>query len=80
MRRFFFFGFLLLFSFQVYAADPEVFPDPARFPLPDAYQPNVDFWTRVYGEWHDNQMVFHDAKNINIVFDVVDIPEENLLR
>src|SRR5262249_27822976 len=53
------------------------FPDPVKFPLPDAYKPNVDFWARVYGEWNDNQYAIHDSRNMDIVLDVVEVPSDN---
>src|SRR5262252_3162641 len=55
----------------------EVFPDPLKFPLPEAYKPNVDFWARVYGEWSDNQYAIHDSRYMDIVLDVVEVPTDN---
>ena len=34
---------------------------------------------RVYGEWNDSKMVIHDAQNMDIVFAVLEMPEENYL-
>lgn len=34
---------------------------------------------RVYGEWEDDKMVIHDSKNMNIVFEVHEMPEDNSL-
>jgi membrane-bound lytic murein transglycosylase D len=71
----------LFFSLQsVWAATvtpAEEFPDPKNFPMPNGYEPNVRFWMRVYGEWGENKMVIHDSRYMDIVFDVVDVPEEN---
>lgn len=60
-------------------AQPKVFPDPDLFPVPHAYEPNVEFWARVYGEWNDNQAAIHDTRYINLVLDVVDMPGQNAL-
>jgi membrane-bound lytic murein transglycosylase D len=77
--------FLLLFVFiagiagaaETAQARVKVFPDPDKFPMPDAYQPNVEFWTRVYGEWSDSQAAIHDMRYINLVLAVVDMPDKN---
>lgn len=58
-------------------AQEKAFPDPNKFPMPDAYQPNVEFWTRVYGEWSDSQAAIHDERYINLVLAVVDMPDKN---
>jgi len=78
---------LILLSLQfVWAAEKsdsaeEVFPDPQNFPMPKGYEANVRFWMRVYGEWGEDKMIIHDSRYMDIVFDVVDVPEENdLLR
>jgi membrane-bound lytic murein transglycosylase D len=47
--------------------------------MPEAYKSNVDFWMRVYGEWEDDKMVIHDSKNMNIIFEIQDMPDENSL-
>jgi membrane-bound lytic murein transglycosylase D len=72
---------ILLFLSSSFGAEEREFPDPKNFPLPPAYRENVEFWMRVYGEWKDNQMVIHDSQKMDIVYEVMDIPEENnLLR
>jgi membrane-bound lytic murein transglycosylase D len=81
MKRPFLFFLLLLLSSVALAADLPAFPDPQRFPMPKDYEPNVRFWMKVYGEWEEDKMIIHDARNMDIVFEVVDVPEENeLLR
>lgn len=82
MRKFFFlFAFIVLASFvagdDAAKAVSKPFPDPARFPLPQGYEPNVEFWTRVYGEFKDNQVAIHDTSHINIVLLVIDLPDKN---
>lgn len=81
MKRYLLVFVTLLFLCPAFAAEREVFPNPQNFPMPESYKANVEFWTRVYGEWKDNQMVVHDSKKMNVVYEVIDIPEENnLLR
>lgn len=59
----------------------EEFPNPKLFPMPSGYEANVRFWMRVYGEWEDDKMVIHDSRYMDIIFDVVEVPEDNdLLR
>lgn len=80
MKKSFFILLLLFTSKLLFAAATETeFPNPEKFPLPAGYKSNVDFWMRVYGEWEDDRMAIHDAGNMNIVFDVVEVPDENYL-
>lgn len=78
-RGFFLLLFVLIAGITLAAETPQpkVFPDPDKFPLPDAYRANVEFWSRVYGEWADNQAAIHDTRYINIVLAVVDMPDKN---
>ena len=41
------------------------------FPVPQCIQPNVDFWKKVYTEYHSGQGIIHDNQNLDIVYDVV---------
>jgi hypothetical protein len=77
MRKFCLLLFLLCFPISVFAIEPVGFPDPQRFPLPKGYEPNVRFWMKVYGEWEQDEMVIHDSRNMDVVFEVIEIPEEN---
>ncbi|HSP07533.1 MAG TPA: transglycosylase SLT domain-containing protein, partial [Acidobacteriota bacterium] len=82
MKRFFICLFILIVSGLAAAATPAQtapFPDQAKFPVPEGYESNVRFWMRVYGEWHDSQLAIHDSHNMNVVFDVLDFPDENSL-
>ena len=33
----------------------------------------------VYGEWEDDKMVIHDSRNMNIIFEIQEMPDENSL-
>jgi membrane-bound lytic murein transglycosylase D len=79
MSRLIFILLILLYSSFAGAADEAPFPDPSRFPVPEAYENSVKFWMRVYGEWDEGKMVIHDSRNMDIVFDVVEYPDENSL-
>lgn len=71
--------FILVFSTLVAAAPGDPFPDPAHFPVPPAYEANVQFWMRVYGEWDGSKIAIHDSQNMDIVFAVAKMPDENYL-
>ncbi|MCI0414213.1 transglycosylase SLT domain-containing protein [bacterium] len=45
--------------------------------MPKDYESNVRFWMKVYGEWEEDKMIIHDARNMDVVFEVVDVPDEN---
>ncbi len=45
----------------------------ALFPIPKSLQPQVDFWIKVYSKYSLNQHVIHDARNLNIVYEIFDI-------
>ncbi|MFP4062239.1 MAG: transglycosylase SLT domain-containing protein [Halochromatium sp.] len=44
------------------------------FPVPEAIQPNVDFWRHVYGVWSRGQVAFHDDEHMGVVYEVADLP------
>jgi membrane-bound lytic murein transglycosylase D len=49
----------------------ELHPD--IFTTPEALKDNVVFWRRVFGEWHLNQVVLHDADYPALVYEVIDL-------
>jgi membrane-bound lytic murein transglycosylase D len=79
MKKYFFPLLLLIFTNLLIAADEKVFPNPDIFPQPQGYKKNVEFWMKVYGEWSDDKMVIHDSKNMDIIFDIYEMPEDNSL-
>ncbi|MDB5968294.1 MAG: LysM peptidoglycan-binding protein [Hydrocarboniphaga sp.] len=52
--------------------------DERQFPRYDVLAPNVAFWTRVFGEWSENQSVVHSSEYPNKVFEVLDFRNEAL--
>ena len=79
MKKLWILAVFLFLSRLASAVESVAFPDPQQFPLPEGYKTTVQFWMRVYGEWSDNQMVIHDAQNMDIIFDVIDVPGDNQL-
>ena len=47
---------------------------PTDFPRYPAIDGNVRFWTRVYGEWGLGQVVLHDARRPELIYEVVALP------
>jgi membrane-bound lytic murein transglycosylase D len=51
-------------------------PPEDPFPVYDSIRPNIEFWQRVFGEWRLDQIVVHDRRYPNVVFEVVPLPGE----
>jgi membrane-bound lytic murein transglycosylase D len=80
MRRLFLLLILFSLTHLVWAADQPTFPafpDSRLFPMPKGYEPNVRFWMKVYGEWEEDEMVIHDNRYMDVVFDVVEVSKDN---
>ncbi len=77
MRRLFviFFLIMTLSSFPGLGRGSEFEADP--FPVPQCIQPNVNFWVKVYSEYHSGQGIIHDNRNLEIVYGVVDIENQD---
>ena len=48
-------------------------PETDPFPVPQCIQPNVDFWKKVYTEYHSGQGIIHDNQKLDIVYDIVEL-------
>ena len=44
-------------------------------PKPPSLEPAVRFWTRVYTEVDTSQGLLHDAENLDVVYEVIDVPK-----
>ena len=51
--------------------------DADEFPDYDSIRPNLEFWKRVFGEWRLDQVVVHDRRYPNIVYEVVPLPGDS---
>ena len=60
---------LLLLSVSAARAD-ETFPQPAEL------QRDVDFWVSIFTEYTTDQGVMHDARNLSVVYEIVDFPSD----
>lgn len=45
------------------------------FPQPPELAPAVDFWRNVYSKWGLGQIAIHDDRYLNLVYEVVDLPQ-----
>ncbi|MDQ2695169.1 MAG: lytic transglycosylase domain-containing protein [Pseudomonadota bacterium] len=63
--------------------DPEPPPPPPQvpvpvvmdpFPVPDGLRPQVDFWRQVYGTWSLGQVVIHDDRHLDLIYEIADLP------
>ena len=43
------------------------------FPTNESIQANVNFWTKIYSEYSSRQGVIHDNKNLNIIYEIIDL-------
>ena len=50
--------------------------DSDPFPRLEALEPNVEFWTQVFGVWSLGQVAIHDLEYPAIVYEIVDLPGE----
>ncbi len=58
------------------AATPAL--DPKLFPRYDSLQPKVAFWTKVFGQYSENQSAIHSSEYPNKVFEVLDFRADAL--
>lgn len=49
----------------------------AQFPQPKSMKPMVSFWERVYSEWSEDQAIYHDNRYLNVIYEIVDVPNYN---
>ncbi len=54
------------------------------FPVPDVLETNVEFWVNIFSLYSENQVVIHDAENLDIVYEIVNLndyfPENTSMR
>ncbi len=44
-----------------------------RFPIPKSLEKNVDFWTKIYGQYSSNHVIIHDKDDLSIIYHVVNL-------
>jgi membrane-bound lytic murein transglycosylase D len=51
-----------------------------EFPTFDNIKPNVSFWTKVYAKYPSTKAIVHDAVNLDIIYDVIDLKAHGEFR
>lgn len=46
-----------------------------EFPMPPELEPAVNFWRKTYAQWHRSQVAIHDDRYLDVVYEVIDLPE-----
>lgn len=69
-------SFLLLARLEAFGG-PEIPAAPDPFPIYECLQTNFDFWKKVYTEYSLDQGVIHDSWNVAIIYEVVDLVDED---
>jgi len=49
-------------------------PPDAAFPAPPELQPQVEFWSKVYGVWGRGQIALHDDRYMDVIYGVITLP------
>ena len=58
-------------------AGAETITEPETFPVYDSIRSNVSFWVKIYTEYSTTQGVIHDKRNLNIIYDVIQLKDRN---
>ena len=58
-------------------AGAETITEPETFPVYDSIRSNVSFWVKIYTEYSTTQGVIHDKRNLNIIYDVIELKDRN---
>ena len=66
---------LLLFFTGVQAIGEDHYDK--QFPVYPGIRANVDFWKRIYSEYTTTQVVFHDRRNLSLVYGAVTLKGKN---
>ncbi len=57
------------------APEPELNTDTYdAFPKPAALEPAVEFWKKIYSVWRQSQVVVHDDRHLDLIYEVVELP------
>ncbi|NNF98610.1 MAG: transglycosylase SLT domain-containing protein [Desulfobacteraceae bacterium] len=75
--------YLFIAAFLLLAAAST--PATEHFPIFDELEPNVHFWKKVFTQYTTRQAIIHDADDLNIIYDVInlddpDTPENKIIN
>jgi membrane-bound lytic murein transglycosylase D len=68
-----FFGLTLFLALAISVAPARAGLEVDPFPMYPVIQPNVSFWEDIYSRYSSNQGVLHDNRQLNIVYEVIDL-------
>ncbi len=51
---------------------PTIVPNQELFPIPDTIRHAVDFWKNIYATYSSDQVVLHDKRYLQVVYEVLD--------
>lgn len=68
----------LLFIFMLALSAPYAIAD--TFPPYEVIKPNVSFWVKIYSQYSTTQAIVHDARDLNIIYDVIDLKPHNAFK
>ncbi len=60
-------------QFKNYDRPGAILPDSGTFIIPEELKPRVEFWKKIYSRYTTSQVVLHDKKHLDIVYEVIDI-------
>ncbi|MFC1821580.1 transglycosylase SLT domain-containing protein [Thermodesulfobacteriota bacterium] len=46
------------------------------FPLYQSIKPNVEFWKKVYTQYSTTEGIIHDARNLNVIYEVIKLKKD----
>ncbi len=45
----------------------------APFTIPEALNPQIEFWKKVFSEYETDQVIIHDNRYVNVIYDIVSL-------
>jgi len=66
------FTLLLILFFGLQAVNASQI-DKTLFPVPEVLKPNVEFWKKIYAFYSEKEVVIHDSKELNLVYEVINL-------
>lgn len=70
-------SFVLFSSARATAENDSAIAPPSLFPIPAGLEPAVEFWKKVFSEFGMAQLVYFDPLDMNKIYEVTDVGEEN---
>jgi membrane-bound lytic murein transglycosylase D len=65
-------NFLFIFLSTLFLAVGPMWAQ-TTFPVPQQLQDNVEFWTKIYAQYSDDEVVIHDAEHLKIIYETINL-------